>query len=158
MLTAPIGLANEARQTLIDQQASAIQSIIATPVYTDFRAAQLASLSKRFRDIVGPLLNNGSPRSTAGMDLGAIMVKAWELSLSMHTSHLTFQVYFPETATKFNAATMTAMDCPRVDPMQLQIKQTRFKLVITPVITMRDDRGTTIKAKNLHVSTVLTMN
>jgi hypothetical protein len=29
-------------------------------------------------------------------------------------------------------------------------------LVITPVVTMRDDCGTTIKAKNLHHFTVLT--
>ena len=62
-----------------------------------------------------------------------------------------------ETASKFNAATMISKDQPNVDAMQLQIHQTRLKLVITPVVTMRDDRGTTIKAKNLHHSTVLTM-
>jgi hypothetical protein len=107
--------------------------------------------------MLGPLLNQGSVRAEAGRDLGAITIKAWELSVKMFTSHLTFQVYFPETATKFNAATMIAKDQPRVDPMHLQVKQTRLKLVITPVITLRDDRGTTIKAKNLHFSSVLTM-
>ena len=107
--------------------------------------------------MLGPLLNNGSPRAEAGKDLGAIAIKAWELSVNMYSSHLSFQVYFPETSGKFNAATMIAKDQPRLDSMQLQIQQVRLKLVITPVITMRDDRGTTIKDKNLHKSTVLTM-
>ena len=113
--------------------------------------------SKKLRDILGPLLNHGCSRADAGRDLGAITIKAWELSVKMFTSQLTFQIYFPETATKFHAATMIAKDQPRADPMHLQIRQTRLKLVITPVITLRDDRGTTIKAKNLHMSTVLTM-
>jgi hypothetical protein len=150
-------LANEARQKLIDQQARAVQTIIASSNYQDFRSTQLSHHSKRLRDMLGPLLNQGCPRAEAGRDLGAIAIKSWELSVRMFTSHLTFQVYFPETAAKFNAATMIAKDQPKVDPMQLQIKQTRLKLVITPVITLRDDRGTTIKAKNLHFSTVLTM-
>jgi hypothetical protein len=107
--------------------------------------------------MLGPLLNPGCVRAEAGRDLGALVIKAWELSVKMYTSHLTFQVYFPVTAAKFMAATMITKDRPGVDAMHLQIKQTRLKLVITPVITLRDDRGTTIKAKNLHLSTVLTM-
>jgi hypothetical protein len=107
--------------------------------------------------MLGPLLNDGSDRTAAGRDLGAIAIKAWELSVKMHTSYLTFQVYFPETASKFSASTMVAKDRRRVNPIILQTRQTRLKLVITPVITMRDDRGTTIKAKNLHLSSVLTM-
>jgi hypothetical protein len=34
----------------------------------------------------------------------------------------------PETARKFNAATMIAKDQPNVDPMQFQIHQTRLNL------------------------------
>ncbi|KAF4628284.1 hypothetical protein G7Y89_g9866 [Cudoniella acicularis] len=151
------GLANEARQGLVDQQARAVQSIISAGNYQAYRSTQLAYHTKRLRDMLGPMLNDNISRQAAGKDLGAIAVTAWELSVKMHTSHLTFQVYFPETAAKFMAATMVAKDQPHTDPMELQIRQTRLKLVITPVITMRDDRGTTIKAKNLHHSTVLTM-
>lgn len=157
MLILSLGLANESRQNLIDQQARAIQSIVASPNYQDFRLTEISIHSKKLRDMLGPFLNPGCVRAEAGRDLGAIVIKAWELSIKMFTSHLTFQVYFPETASKFMAATMIAKDQPRVDPIRLQIKQTRLKLVITPVITLRDDRGTTIKAKNLHLSTVLTM-
>jgi hypothetical protein len=107
--------------------------------------------------MLGPMLNDGAPRSQAGKDLGAIAVTAWELSVKMWTAHITFQVYFPETAGKFSQASMIAKDQPSVDSIQLQVQQTRLKLVITPVITLRDDRGTTIIVKNLHPSHVLTM-
>jgi hypothetical protein len=103
------------------------------------------------------MLNDGVDRTTAGKDLGIIAVNAWDLSAKMNSSHLTFQITFPETASKFTASSMAAKDQPSEKSMELQIRQTRLKLVITPVITMRDDRGTTILAKNLHHSTVLTM-
>jgi len=102
-------------------------------------------------------LNESAVRSEAGRDLGAISTKAWELSAKMWTSHLTFQIVFPETASKFLESAMRAKDQPDVEPMRLQVNQTRLKLVITPVVTMRDDRGTTIKVKNLHHASVLTM-
>ena len=134
-----------------------MQAIVASPGYQDFRTLKLTHHTKRLRDMLGPLLNVTASRTEAGRDLGAITIKCWELSVDMHTSHLTFQVYFPETNSKFNAATMKAKDQPMADPVKLQVNQTRLKLVITPVVTMRDDRGTTIKAKNLHPSSVLTM-
>ena len=104
------------------------------------------------------MLNDRAVRSEAGKDLGAIAVHSMELSVKMHTAGLTFQIYFPETASKFTAATMNAKDRVNADPMQLQVQQVRLKLVITPVITMRDDKGTTIKAKAIHSSNVLLMS
>lgn len=142
---------------MIDQQSKAVQSVVSSADYSKFRAKKLGEHTKRLRDMLGPLLNQNAVRSEAGGDLGAIAVTTWELSVKMNTSHLTFQIYFPETAAKFSAATMIAKDNSGVDPMSLQIKQNRLKLVITPVITMRDDRGTTIKAKSLHYSNVLLM-
>lgn len=149
---------NEARQHHIDQGAKAVQSVVAARDYPSFRAEQLNVHTKALRDILGPMLNDEVIRSEAGRDLGAIAVHSWELSVKMHTQGLTFQIYFPETASKFTAATMTPKDRTNADPMQLQIQQIRLKLVITPVITMRDDKGTTIKAKALHSSNVLLMS
>ncbi|KAJ5050631.1 uncharacterized protein L3040_002507 [Drepanopeziza brunnea f. sp. 'multigermtubi'] len=151
------GLAIEARQSLVDQRAAIIQRVVKGPTWDLFRKSQLATHSKALREILGPMLDNNSLRSVAGGDLGAIIIKAWEISVSINSSKLTFQVYFPETAQKFSAATMISKDKHYVDPMTLQIKQVRLKLVITPVVTMRDDRGTTIRAKNLHRANVLTM-
>jgi hypothetical protein len=153
----PTGLANEVRQNIIDNQAKAVQSVVGSSDYNTFRSNQLIYHTKRLRDMLGPMLNMNCARAEAGRDLGAIAVQAWDICVQMHTSFLTFQVYFPETSTKFTASTMEAKDQRDRDPMQLQIAQIRLKLVITPVVTMRDDRGTTIRAKNLHKSSVLTM-
>lgn len=106
--------------------------------------------------MLGPLLNVNTVRSVAGTDLGNIVITAWELGVKMTTSEVTFQVYFPETCDKFSAATMIAKG-NEFDGLRLQVKQARLKLVITPVVTMRDDRGTTIIAKSILSSEVLLM-
>lgn len=142
---------------MIDQQARAVQSVISAATYGEFRCRELNRHTKSLRDMLGPLLNEYSPRAVAGQELGAIVIIAWDLTVKMNTSHLTFQVYFPETCSKFTAATMNAKDST-ANAMQLQIRQTRLKLVVTPVITMRDDRGTTIMAKSIMQSDVLLMN
>lgn len=150
------GLANEARQKLIDKQVSIVSEVIQAADYREYNSVALGFHSKRLRDMLGPILNDDADRKQAGRDLGHVASTAWKLSENMWTSHLTFQVYFPETAAKFSAATMIAKDS-KLEPMQLQIKQARLKLVISPVVTLRDDRGTTIKVKSLHHATVLTM-
>ena len=134
-----------------------MQLIVRSANYQIYRASRLSFHTKRLRDMLGPLLNDGAARSQAGKDLGAIAVAAWELSVKMWTANISFQIYFPETAGKFSHANMVAKDQPNADSMQLQVQQTRLKLVITPVITLRDDRGLTILVKNLHQSHVLTM-
>ena len=151
------GLLTEARQKLVDEEVEIIQRVVDSPTYQAFRTTQLEYHTKRLRDMVGPLLNNTASREDAGKDLGAITLRCWDLSVTMHTSHLTFQVYFPETIAKFQASTMSAKDQPLLDPMRLQIQQTRLKLVITPVVTMRDDRGTTVIPKDVHSASVLLM-
>jgi hypothetical protein len=61
-----------------------------------------------------------------GKDLGAIVMNAWRLSVKMNTSRLSFQLHYPETAGKFVAATMKAVNDPHNDPMNLQVKQARM--------------------------------
>lgn len=152
------GLCNEARQKLIDEQTEVVNGILRHPQYTSFKNTQCNYHSKHLRDLIGPLLNDEADRVQAGRDIGTIVMNAWALSVNLYTSHLTFQIYFPETAGKFTAASMKCKDDNNhMTSMELQIKQVRLKLVITPVVVLRDDRGTTIKAKNLHDSSVLTM-
>ena len=152
-----IGLSNDSRQALIDRRARAIQYAVSSPNWGVYRLDGIKRHGQQLRDILGPMLNDGANRSQAGGDLGTIAHEAWDVSQALNTAQVTFQVYFPETASKFTASTMIAKDKMDRNPMSLQIAHTRLKLVITPVITMRDDRGTTIKAKNLHYATVLTM-
>jgi len=158
LLIVRLGLANEKRQVLIDQQCNAIQTIVDSGEFHEFRKNQLNRHTRSLRDMLGPLLNEGCERAVAGREIGEVAVKAWELSVKMYTSNLTFQIFFPETCTKFTSAIMNSRDHRNENPNMLQTKQIRVKLVITPIITLRDDRSTTIRVKNLLHSDVLLMS
>ena len=145
------------RRGVISDQAKAIQMVVDSPDYAMFRSHQISNHTKCFRSMLRPLLDVNSSRAEAGTDLGAIVVLAWDTSADMYTSGLSFEVSFPETTSIFNAATMFVRDRFHVDPMVLQALKTPIKLVITPSITLRDDRGATPRNRSLHKSMVLTM-
>jgi hypothetical protein len=147
----------EARQRLVNQQHNAIESVVDHERFSQFRQHQLNFHTKSLRNMLGPLLDTNASRGEAGILLGAIVIHTWNMSVKMNTSHLTFQIFFPETAVKFSAATMNAKDHPGADMMQFQLRQCRVKLVLTPVITLRDDRGSTIRAKSMLHADVLLM-
>ncbi|RDL39722.1 uncharacterized protein BP5553_04062 [Venustampulla echinocandica] len=152
------GQDNDGRQKLINQRARIVQHIISAPDYQRFRSDQLTVYSKRFRQVLGPMLDDSIHLGEAGRDVGVIVTATWELAAKLYSAPLTFQIKFPPTASRFSTANMIAKNRPYQDALQLQISQARLKLVITPIATLRDDRNTTIKAKNLHRSLVLTMD
>ncbi|APA08177.1 hypothetical protein SS1G_00130 [Sclerotinia sclerotiorum 1980 UF-70] len=151
-------ISNEKRQALIAEQTALIKSVINSPDYVTFRNDMLVHHTKRLRDILGPLMNQGCSRTKAGGDLGVMIISSMEICAKMWTAKLSFQIVFPDLlGVKFTAGTMTPKDHPRDNPYQLQTKQKRLKLVMTPSITMRDDNSITIIAKNLHKANVLLM-
>jgi hypothetical protein len=107
--------------------------------------------------MLGPLLDRGNSRTHSCAAITAIATTAWELSLKMHTSHLSFKIFFPETTSKFNAHTMIATNSTE-DPFKLQFNQTRLRLVVTPLVTLRDDRGRAILVKNIRMAGVILLN
>lgn len=145
-------------QATVDAQAALVQLVVGGPNYSVFRTLQLGHHSKRLRDLLGTLLDAGVNRGQAGKDLGTIVVVAWDLAVEMYTSHFAFQIYFPELTSMYTAGNMVARNMSAEDPYQLQLKQTKLKLVMTPVITVRDCRNQTVKTKNLHYSHVLAKN
>jgi hypothetical protein len=151
------GLASEVRRNVVLQYSKLLEQISQHPSFAAYQSMRITFHSTKLRGILGPLLNTHAVRNTAGVDLGRIVKRVWDLSVSIYTSFMTFQIYFPETNSKFNAATMYAKDQPGEDQTQLQFNQLRLKLVITPVITLRDDSTTSIRTQNLHKAVVLTM-
>ncbi|KAF7862873.1 uncharacterized protein EAF02_010422 [Botrytis sinoallii] len=148
----------EKRQKLVAEQSAVVKSVVNSPDFAKFRNDSLTNHTKHLRDILGPLMNEGTSKSKAGTDLGAIIIASMDLCCRMWTAKLSFQVIFPELlGNKFTAGTMIAKDHPRDNPYQLQTKQKRLKLVMTPSITMRDDNSITIIAKSLHKASVLLM-
>lgn len=151
-------MANEARQMLVDEQTNIVRNIVSNEAYGIFRDGQIEYHSTELRNRLGLLLDENTDRNQSRSGVRAIVANAWDLSEAMNVSRIQFPVNYPDTAGKFVAATMVAKDRQDVDPMQIQIHQTRLKLIISPCITLRDDRGLTIVAKNLVNATVLLMN
>lgn len=147
------------RQGLVDRRDTIIRNIIKDKDYKVLRSTRLTQHSNSLRGILGSLLNEDCDFDSAGRNLGAIVALAFDLCQSLHSSALTFQIVFPNlTTTKFNASTMIVRDKTFIKPLALnRIAMTRLKLVISPMVTLRDDRGTTIKAKSLQLATVLTI-
>lgn len=149
-----IGLANDARQVLVEYQVAAFESMLASSNYETFRHTQLTDHTMRLREILRPMINLDSSLLQATQDIGTMVAAAWDLAVEMHTSHITFQIYFPDVSARFSAATMVAINSDD-NPNDLQTAQRLLKLVATPVVTVRDDRGTTIITKNLHRAVVM---
>lgn len=149
----------DGRQIYIEQQHEAIDKVLASPHFEAFRTTQLNKHTRALRDMVGPFLNDKTFRSQAGVELGAVVIKAWELSIKMNTSRLSFQIHYPNLTSKFSKVTMFARDYAPDDDtqMQLQAKQFALKLVITPAFTLRDDGGTSLRVRTFVTADVLLM-
>ncbi|RKF77221.1 hypothetical protein GcC1_065009 [Golovinomyces cichoracearum] len=151
------GMTAIVRQRIVDQRDVVVKSIIDHEEYNQWRSTRLIQHTMHLQDILGSLLNQNCNLASAGRDLGAIVVLAFDLCARMHSSSMTFQIAFPEITTKFNSNTMIACDRAPGEYLASQATMIRLKLVITPIVTLRDDRGTTIKAKSLQLARVLTM-
>lgn len=153
-----IGLTLPERASLVSAQTIAISHIVSSEEYPPFRSAVLDKHTKNLRALLGPMLNLGVARANAGRDLGAIVVNAFDISTKLFTSSYSFVIMFPKCGDKFQYASMICRDSSHsIDPLSLQIKQYRLKLVITPIITLRDDRQLTIKVASVQYANVLVM-
>jgi hypothetical protein len=157
MLIASIDLSDEGRRKVIDDQRKIVQSVVDASDYKKFEGKQIEYHSKELRKYIGPLLDVGNNQHRCASDIDGIVRTAWSLSIKMNASKSQFRVIYPDTGSKFIAATMVPKNFLEETPMSLQLQQIRLKLVISPCITMREDRVTTIVAKNLVSATVLLM-
>lgn len=144
------------RQVITDQIASVINTIILDPEFPAFRQRKQNYHHQRLKTIVGPLMDNGASRSDAGFDLHNITATALQTSANIFQSRLNLQFMWNNTCSKFSVEAHTAKDAP-VDPVTLQMRQYRLKLVITPSITLRDDRGLSVMPKRVQRAEVLVM-
>jgi len=103
------------------------------------------------------MLDDSADRSSAGQDLGVIVYNAWDLSVKMWSAHVQFQIVFPEAYKRFDQPTMIARDKRPEEQMRCYQIAHRVKLVMTPNITLRDDRGFSIVTKAIAKANVLLM-
>jgi hypothetical protein len=145
------------RQSIVDKTGQTIGAILKDPDFPAFRQRKESFHQQRLKTIVGPLMDLTASRHDAGFDLHNIASTAFQVSANMFQSRLNFQFVWNDTCSKFVAECHVAKDT-NLDPSTLQTKQWRLKLVITPGITLRDDRGLNLVPKRVLRSEVLVMN
>jgi hypothetical protein len=120
--------------------------------YVAFKNSQISAHGKAMRDRVGPVLNVGAVRPEAGIALGVIVGKAWDLAGEMHTTGCTFVMSMLEVGDRYNPMTMEAFNGPNDLNHR---RQYTIRLGVTPGVTMRDDRRRSIRTKAICTPKVI---
>jgi hypothetical protein len=144
------------RQSLLDRQTQIINSIMSDARYPMYRDHRVQYIQHEMREMVDPLMNRLADRQSANHDLGVIAEHAWDLSARLLTSRLTFEFRFPEVASRFSASSMVPV-FPDLDPAELQTQHWRVAMVVTPVITARNDTSSNISVHGVTISDVICM-
>ncbi|KAH8906594.1 hypothetical protein BR93DRAFT_625000 [Coniochaeta sp. PMI_546] len=145
------------RQSITDQISATIGRMLAEPAFNDYRARRISYHQQRLKTIVGPLMDPTASRTDAGFDLHAVASTALQVSALMFQSRLNFEFTWSLTCSKFSVDFHVPKDAP-ADPLMLQAKQYRLKLVVTPAILFRDERGVSSHPKRVLRSEVFVMN
>lgn len=81
---------------------------------------------------------------------------AWDLSARILTSRINFDFRFPETGTRFSANSMSPV-YPDLPAVELQTSHWRVALVVSPVITVRNDTTADIEVHSVSMADVICM-
>ncbi|TDZ33684.1 hypothetical protein C8034_v002087 [Colletotrichum sidae] len=149
-----------ALQVCIDRIAAIVNSCINHERYDAYRAHRIEYFQAELREMIAPLIpseSDGGPNLNEADEQLRIMVeKAWSISAKMFTSRWTFDFRFPDAGARFNTHMMVAV-APNIEPTVLQAEHWRVQLVVTPVITVRNDTGASISVASITKAHVICM-
>ncbi|KAM0276972.1 hypothetical protein ACHAQH_006207 [Verticillium albo-atrum] len=133
-----------------------VNSILDNERYEHYREGRIDYFATELQSMLSPLMNEFADLTQASNDLRAVVGKAWSLSAKTLTSRMTFEYRFPEAGCRFSMQSMVAV-APGIDGYILQAEHWRVQLVVTPVITVRNDNGSTLSVHVTNLAEVLLM-
>lgn len=145
------------RQGLVETQGRIVKKIMESETFAQFRQKKNNAMTEQFKQILSSLMNPGASREKSVAALNDIVWLSFETSANMFMSSLHFGFVWNDTCTKFSHESHVACNHYDMNGMELQIRQFRLMLVITPGITVRDDRGMNIIPRRVMKSQVLVM-
>ena len=153
-----IGLAPSVRREILEEVAGVAAQMKAQPQYTAFLQQKLRSTSGGLLHPVGHFLALDSRGAEARLALDPIVREALTLGFLMYASPVEWVVEFPRLGAKFNSRSMVNRD-PMIagDPLELERRNIRVKLAITPTVIRRDVSGPVLMVSTLHLGHVLLM-
>ncbi|ROT43490.1 hypothetical protein SODALDRAFT_336816 [Sodiomyces alkalinus F11] len=133
-----------------------INSIVNSERYEHYREGRIEYFAAELENMLSPLITPYANLAEAKSDLRSMVGKAWSLSAKTLTSRMTFEYRFPEAGSRFSMQSMIAV-APNIDGYTLQAEHWRIQLVVTPVITVRNDSGNTLSVHVTNLAEVLLM-
>lgn len=146
------------RQRIVMDHAKVIQFILESPQIDDFKRQTVAKHVDMLHDILRPMRNCVIEDDQARKALTIVVNAAWAITTKIWSSGMTLHYYFPETGSKFAFGTMRSLNYGETPSEQMQYQQYRIMLVVTPTLSLRDDRDMDrLRTHELLKSDVLVM-
>ncbi|KAK8129885.1 hypothetical protein PG999_002265 [Apiospora kogelbergensis] len=146
------------RQRLIEDHSKLIKHIIYSPEGPHFRDREVTKHVNILSQILRPMRNCTTDDQVAHKALRVIINYAFLVTSKLWTSSMTIHYFFPDTGSKFSHGQMRQMNHMEIPAEQLQYSQWRVMLVVSPTLSLRDDRNNdSLRTHELMKSDVLVM-
>jgi len=148
------------RQRIIEDHATLIRAIAGSPEVGEFRRRTVDRHANMMSALLEPCRSQNVTAETAAKSIRIMVAACWDISLKVWSSGKTLHYVFPECAHKFSPGTMEALNGHHMGatPEQLVNSQCRVSLVVTPTMTLRDDRDAAhMQCHAIHKAQVLVM-
>ncbi|KAH9898773.1 hypothetical protein F4778DRAFT_195861 [Xylariomycetidae sp. FL2044] len=148
------------RQRYINDHARLIRSMLANSDYQAFRQAKIDHHTEMLRLCLAPLRSSDCTEEKAQKAMRLVVSATWDVSTKIWASGMTLHFHFPETGDKFAYGTMDALNIAQFGKTveELQWSQMRLSLIVTPSLSIRDDRdGTNLRTYHIRKAEVLVM-
>ncbi|KAI1117612.1 hypothetical protein F5Y14DRAFT_465519 [Nemania sp. NC0429] len=151
---------NRSRQRIIEDHAKLIKAIAMSKEAVEFRKRTVDRHANIMSVLLDPCRAQGISADVAHKYLRIMVAACWDISIKVWSSGKTLHYVFPECANKFSAGTMEALNGHHMasSPEDLVQSQCRVSLVVTPTMTLRDDRDAArMQCHAIHKAQVLVM-
>ncbi|KAI0467878.1 hypothetical protein F4859DRAFT_525031 [Xylaria cf. heliscus] len=151
---------NRNRQRVIEDHAKLIKAIAMSKEVSEFRKRTVDRHANIMSALLDPCRAQGTSADVAHKSLRIMVAACWDISIKVWSSGKTLHYVFPECANKFSPGTMEALNGHHMagSPEELVTSQCRVSLVVTPTMTLRDDRDVArMQCHAIHKAQVLVM-
>jgi len=143
---------------VVARQTALIRRIMSATDYDTFRQRRLNTIVSEIRNVFAAVrAPSANDETTISHGLNQLAEQAWRLGERMLSSGIGFHFYFPQIGHRFFVNTMLAVCPTNEEPAQIQTRGARISLVVTPVITARDDRERSLVVHSIALADVVCM-
>lgn len=148
------------RQRVIEDHAKIIKAIASAKEVSEFRRRTVDRHANIMGALLDPVRSQSVSAEEAQKSLRIMVAACWDISIKVWSSGKTLHYVFPECAAKFSPGTMEPLNAHHLGatPEELVASMCRVSLVVTPTMTLRDDRDSArMQCHAIHKAQVIVM-